>query len=156
MPPLPPSCLPCLPPLFCVPHHHHHHTAAVCRYAVGVFDKRTNTLQLAKPAGGSVSSRTKNKARGRGAGGYSVCALTLVTVCSVLCFLPPAWYVPQTSYCAYSLACIAAETGCVTHAIATDTLSPPSYNITHTLPHHPHSFTHPPTLPLFLLPGGAC
>jgi hypothetical protein len=28
-----------------------------CRYAVGVYDKQTSTLQLAKPAGGSVRSR---------------------------------------------------------------------------------------------------
>jgi hypothetical protein len=34
----------------CLPAH-----LPVCRYAVGVYDKQTNTLQLAKPAGGSVS-----------------------------------------------------------------------------------------------------
>jgi hypothetical protein len=36
--------------MFCLPAH-----LPACRYAVGVYDKRTNTLQLAKPAGGSVS-----------------------------------------------------------------------------------------------------
>lgn len=38
-------------------------TLLLYRYAVGVFNKQTNTLQLAKPAGGSVSVQCTSAAQ---------------------------------------------------------------------------------------------